>query len=89
MSKLKKKPSALKRGHPTLPNPDPLTRLNPDPIGIRIRIRNPAPYCIAFDVLRSISEEPAETDIPLEDDDHPYNNPHLQLSSQSHTCKAL
>ncbi len=69
---LQKKPSALKRGYPTLqnmnffnffyfcgsflpswiririPNPDPgtLTRLNPDPIGIRIRIRNPGylPY---------------------------------------------
>jgi hypothetical protein len=58
MSKLQKKPSALKRGHPTLQNmnfykffstfvghfcppgsPDPLTRLKPDPI--RIRIRNP------------------------------------------------
>jgi hypothetical protein len=57
MSKLQKKPSALKRGHPTLQNmnfqkiflllwvifalldPDQLTRLNPDPI--RIRIRNP------------------------------------------------
>jgi hypothetical protein len=58
MSKLQKKPSALKRGHPTLqnmnfyqivllllvifalldPDPDPLARLNPDPI----RIRNPA-----------------------------------------------
>ncbi len=46
-SKLLKKPSALKRdpGHwPSwirirIPNPDPLTRLNPDPI--RIRIRNP------------------------------------------------
>jgi hypothetical protein len=48
------KHSALKRGHPTLQNiflllwvifslldPDPLTRMNPDPIGIRIR--NPAP----------------------------------------------
>ncbi len=59
--KLQKKPSALKRGHPTLqnmnflkfflllwvifallyPDPDPLTRLNPDPIRIRIRILNP------------------------------------------------
>jgi len=38
---------------------------------------------------RSISEEPAETDIPLEDDDHPYNNPHLQLSSQSHTLTSF
>jgi hypothetical protein len=54
-SNILKKPSALKRGHPTLqnmeffnfflllwvriPNPDPLTLLNPDPI--RIRIRNP------------------------------------------------
>jgi hypothetical protein len=60
MFKLQKKPSALKRGHPTLQNmnsqifflllwvifapldPDPLTRLNPDPIRIQIRIRNPA-----------------------------------------------
>jgi len=25
-------------------DPDPLTRLNPDPIRIRIRIRNPASY---------------------------------------------
>jgi hypothetical protein len=60
MFKLKKKPAAHKRGHPTLqnmnfkkkflllwvifalldPDPDPLARLNPDPI--RIRIRNPA-----------------------------------------------
>jgi hypothetical protein len=52
MSKLQKKPSAFKRGHPTLqnmnfyqffillrvifalldPDPDPLARLNPDPI---------------------------------------------------------
>ncbi len=52
------KPSALKRGHPTLNlkkkilllwvifallDPDPLTRLNPDPIRIRILIRNPGP----------------------------------------------
>jgi hypothetical protein len=55
MSKLQKKPSALKRGHPTLQNmnfqkiflllwvifalldPDQLTRLNPDPIRIRIQ----------------------------------------------------
>jgi hypothetical protein len=26
-----------------IPDPDPLTRLNPDPFRIRIRIRNPAP----------------------------------------------
>jgi hypothetical protein len=63
MSKLQKKPSALKRYHPTLQNmnfykfflllwvifaildPDPLTRLNPDPI--RIRIRNPASKYLA------------------------------------------
>ena len=37
---------------------------------------------------RQLSEEPVETDIPLEDDDHPYNNPHLQLSSQPHTCRS-
>ncbi len=59
MSKLQKKPSALKRGYPALQNmnfkkfflllwvifalldPDPLTRLNPDPIRIQIQIRNP------------------------------------------------
>ena len=32
-------------------------------------------------ISRGVSEEPTETDIPLEDDDEPYNNPHLQLSS--------
>ncbi len=66
MSKLQKKPSALKRGHPTLqnmnfynfflllwvifalldPDPDPLARLNPDPI----QIRNPALSTCIFHV---------------------------------------
>jgi hypothetical protein len=70
MSKLQKKPSALKRGHPTLknmnfykfffyfcgsflpswiriripnPDPDPLARLNTDPIRIRIPDPDPKP----------------------------------------------
>lgn len=38
---------------------------------------------------RAVSEEPVETDIPLEDDDHPYNNPHLQLSSPQHTLTSF
>ena len=35
---------------------------------------------------RGLSEEPVETDIPLEDDEEPYNNPHLQLSDQPAKC---
>ncbi len=77
MSKLQKKPSALKRSHPTLqnmnfykfffyfcgsclpswiririPDPDPLARLNPDPI--RIRIRNPAIMLVFWSVALQI-----------------------------------
>jgi len=38
---------------------------------------------------RGLSEEPVETDIPLEDDDEPYNNPHLQLSSTPATLTSF
>jgi len=38
---------------------------------------------------RGLSEEPVETDIPLEDDEEPYNNPHLQLSDQPATLTSF